>query len=262
MPLTIVVPPAYECVSRTQAKNHLRVSGTDDDDLIDALIATARDHVETFTRRALVQRTYDFTLDAFPQVIELPYGPVREVTSITYTDAGGDSQTLSTALYQVDLRSVPPRIRPAYGSSWPSTRGQMNDVVVRYVAGFVSPFTADDGTDILTAAGHGLAEGGATRLSTGGTLPTGLAAATVYYARDITSTTLKLAQTSDGSAIDITAAGTAPNFIGEVPAAIRQAMLLMIAHLYEHREAAVEGQHGELPMGVDSLLQPWRVVRF
>lgn len=47
---------------------------------------------------------------------------------------------------------------------------------------------------------------------------------------------------------------------GDVPARIRHAVLMMVGHLYENREATlVGGQVVELPMGVQRLLYPFRV---
>lgn len=43
-----------------------------------------------------------------------------------------------------------------------------------------------------------------------------------------------------------------------VPAAFKQAMLLLIGHWYENREATVAGQLNDLPMAVKYLLQPFR----
>ena len=43
-----------------------------------------------------------------------------------------------------------------------------------------------------------------------------------------------------------------------VPRMIRQAMLLMIGHWYENREATREKALSNVPMGVDSLLWNWR----
>jgi uncharacterized phiE125 gp8 family phage protein len=43
-----------------------------------------------------------------------------------------------------------------------------------------------------------------------------------------------------------------------LPAAIRAAMLLTIGHLYANRQAAAERQAHELPLGVTSLLMPYR----
>ena len=49
-----------------------------------------------------------------------------------------------------------------------------------------------------------------------------------------------------------------------VPAAIRQAMLLMVSHWYENRDAVIVGssQPTVLPMAVDALLAPFRRIRF
>lgn len=48
----------------------------------------------------------------------------------------------------------------------------------------------------------------------------------------------------------------------KVPFSIAAAMLLTIGELYEHREETVPGSVQALPRGVESLLSPYRVVRF
>lgn len=49
----------------------------------------------------------------------------------------------------------------------------------------------------------------------------------------------------------------------DVPAPIRSAMLLMVGHWYENREAATVGAVArEIPFGVDALLWPYRVMLF
>jgi uncharacterized phiE125 gp8 family phage protein len=48
----------------------------------------------------------------------------------------------------------------------------------------------------------------------------------------------------------------------DVPPAIRQAMLLLIGHWYEHRQAVVNGATtAQLPLAVQALLGPYRRVR-
>ena len=44
-----------------------------------------------------------------------------------------------------------------------------------------------------------------------------------------------------------------------LPAAIKAAMLLVLGHLYENREASTERPMTELPLGVQSLLLPYRL---
>lgn len=45
----------------------------------------------------------------------------------------------------------------------------------------------------------------------------------------------------------------------EVPASVRHAILLTLAHWYEHREAVVQGSYNELPLAVSSLIGVERV---
>lgn len=63
-------------------------------------------------------------------------------------------------------------------------------------------------TDIITAAAHGLTEGTRVTVASSTTLPAGLAAATNYFVRDVTTNTFKLSATPLGTAVDITDTGT------------------------------------------------------
>lgn len=67
-------------------------------------------------------------------------------------------------------------------------------------------------TDIITSVAHGYLTGDQVQVSSAGTLPAGLAAATYYYVIVLTNDTFKLASTQAnakaGTAVDITDAGT------------------------------------------------------
>lgn len=59
--------------------------------------------------------------------------------------------------------------------------------------------------------------------------------------------------------IDITAGyGTEP---AHVPAPLRQAILMLVAHWFSHREAALVPVPEALDLGVDSLIRPYRATR-
>jgi len=131
--------PATEPVSTAEAKTHLRVTYTEDDALIAALITAARQWVEEQTYRALVSQTWDLTLDEFPtgdDPIRIPRAPLVSVTSITYTDTAGASQTLAAANYVVSATRQPGLIRPAYNCEWPEAQDKPDAVTVRFVAGY------------------------------------------------------------------------------------------------------------------------------
>lgn len=129
--------PAAEPLTLTEAKLHLRVDDSDDDDLIEGLIQAAREWVENHTRRSLVRRTLELRLDCFPAEIRLPRQPVASVTSVTYTDQDGNAATASAAIYQVDTYGTPPRIVLVSGATWPTPKvGAINAVTVEYIAGY------------------------------------------------------------------------------------------------------------------------------
>lgn len=136
MPLTIVNAPSEEPLTAADAIAQLRLDTSQLDGLLDARIVAAREYAERYTSRALTTRTYDWTLDAFADILYVPMPPLQSVTSITYIDTAGTTQTLATSEYTVDTASQPGRILPAHNKSWPSTRGHVNDVTIRFVAGY------------------------------------------------------------------------------------------------------------------------------
>jgi uncharacterized phiE125 gp8 family phage protein len=143
MALSLVTGPSVEPVTLAEAKVHLRQDVADEDALITTLITAARQWTETFTHRALITQTWDLKLDDFPcddADLELPLAPVASVTSISYVDTTGATQTWSASSYQTDLPTGPQaqrgRIAPAYAQYYPVPRSQLNAVTVRFVAGY------------------------------------------------------------------------------------------------------------------------------
>jgi hypothetical protein len=76
-------------------------------------------------------------------------------------------------------------------------------------------FTVDNTTDLFTSVGNTFINGDTVTVSnSGGGLPAPLAGATVYFVRDKSGDTFKLAATLGGAAINITTNGTGTNVIG------------------------------------------------
>jgi uncharacterized phiE125 gp8 family phage protein len=138
--LVLTTAPGSEPLTTAEAKAHLRVDLSDDDTLIDGLIAAARAWAERFTRRAFVTQTWTLYADAFPgsnaAPIRLPKPPIQSVDSIIYVDSDGASQTWNAANYTLDSKSEPGRVLPAYNQVWPVTRSVPNAVAVQYIAGY------------------------------------------------------------------------------------------------------------------------------
>jgi uncharacterized phiE125 gp8 family phage protein len=89
-------------ISLDEAKDHLRVVTTDEDQYISSLCLAATDFAEKFQNRTFVKRTRTMVLDAFPTVIRPPWPPLISVTTLKYIDSDGAEQTLSNTLYRVD----------------------------------------------------------------------------------------------------------------------------------------------------------------
>lgn len=134
MPTSLVTAGTLP-VSLTEAKNHLRVTGNDDDVLIDNLITSATTSAENDTWRRFTTQTYDVFYDNFANV-EIPYGQLQSVTSVKYYDTDNVQQTLSSAVYDVDIVHDPGRVTLAYGQSWPSVYDRPNAIEIRFVCGY------------------------------------------------------------------------------------------------------------------------------
>jgi uncharacterized phiE125 gp8 family phage protein len=68
------------------------------------------------------------------------------VTSITFIDGDGDTQTLPASTYNVDATSIPGRVAPAQGLFWPILNDYIpGSVKITYVAG-----SYGDGVDVNT----------------------------------------------------------------------------------------------------------------
>lgn len=148
--LIVSTPPAAEPITLGEAKAWLRVEDEGEDALILSLITAARQHVESFTRRALATTGFTLKLDAFPcgnssREILLPRPPLASVASITYLDLAGTVQTLNPAWYVSDGYAQPGRVflRDAY--DWPDTEAVPNAVTIVYTAGYGAPTAIPSG---------------------------------------------------------------------------------------------------------------------
>ena len=160
--------PTGAVMSLAEAKLHLRVDHTADDDLISELIEAATLDCEAYCNASFVSATYHMTIGAFPatgsgafgpdedgvefprgfgrsgrptrypSAICLPVHPVTGVNSITYKDDNGATQTLATSAYVVVTSQRPAFIVPATGTVWPVTYDHPEAVTISLDAGFAS----------------------------------------------------------------------------------------------------------------------------
>lgn len=135
MSLTLTTAPTVEPVSLDDLKGWLGYTAADDDNLLLQLIRSAREYIERVMWRQFITATYTWKLDRFACVLYVPRPPLIAVTSITYLDDTGTSQTLATTEYQV-IAGDDGRIVEAYDKVWPTTRCQPDAVTIVYTAGY------------------------------------------------------------------------------------------------------------------------------
>jgi uncharacterized phiE125 gp8 family phage protein len=118
MPSILLTPPAGEPVSLADMKAFLRVEHDADDEVIAALIASARLHIETQTRRALLTQTWRLTRDVWPSGGVLPLLPVPliEVEAVRVFRADGGADGLDPQIFALDKASAPARLGFTPGS--------------------------------------------------------------------------------------------------------------------------------------------------
>jgi uncharacterized phiE125 gp8 family phage protein len=106
MNLTLLTGPVREPVSLDETKAWLRLDSDDEDQLLSALIVSARLTLEAHTRRFFVTQSWRMTFDAWPasvlrrKSLSVPFAPMRSVAAIRVFDADDAEQTLDAETYR------------------------------------------------------------------------------------------------------------------------------------------------------------------
>ncbi len=268
MPTPILVgEPLALPVTLAEMKLHLRVDTdlTLDDAAITEQIEAAAEWLSDATDKAYMTAVYDLHLPDFGwQWYELPYPPLQAV-SISYLDAAEARQTLAATVYRVVTWETPGWVELADGQTWPVVADRPDAVTIRFTAGFLTPFTVNTTTDVVTSGGRVFRNGERVRVTTTGTLPATLLVDTDYFVVNASATgdTFQLSATAGGSAIDLTTAGTGTHYFGRVPSLAKAGVKLKAAHLFEMRKPTVEGLTVmDVPWGLEGIVHQLRAYRF
>lgn len=182
--------PALLPLTRAEAKAHCRVDHDDEDDLIDALIKAAVDHLDGYRGvlgRCLIDQTWTAQAVAWPGRMVLPFPDCKNVV-ISYRDSTGEAETVPAASYETIQGAGRTQLHMLSAFDYP---GLFNDTSVPVTVQFVAGYGVDP---------------------------------------------------------------------ADIPSNIHQALRLLIAHWYDHRQSVVIGAAvNELPDGLDTLISQSRV---
>lgn len=143
--------PTDAVVSLTEAYQQLRIDTfgspptSPEESKVTALIAAITESLDAGTGwlgRALAPQTWRLSLRDFPvpcRGINLPYPPLIEVVSVTYTDGDGATQTLTQG---TDFRVIDSDqgaiLLPTYSNNWPvDVRDDYDAVQITFRCGYV-----------------------------------------------------------------------------------------------------------------------------
>jgi uncharacterized phiE125 gp8 family phage protein len=143
MPAVLYRPPAVEPLDVAEAKIHLRIGHSAEDDLIAALIRAARLHVECAYGLALIAQGWMLRLDRWPScpAIDLPVWPVSAIETVRVLGEEGEAFVIDAAHYILEASARPARLLRRPGRSWPN------------------PGMPRAGIEIDITAGHGTSAG-------------------------------------------------------------------------------------------------------
>lgn len=147
------VPPAVTPVSLDEAKDHLRVDHSDEDQLIERLIGVATSYLDGYTGilgRALITQSWRTDFGYFNQW-RIPVGDFLAMTSVSYYDTLNTFQTLATSVYQVLTDAAGPYLTLKADQSWPSHYIRDDAVRLTWTAGY-----GPAASDVPTAIRHGI----------------------------------------------------------------------------------------------------------
>lgn len=138
LPPIITVEPASEPVTLGDAKGQAEVQGTDHDTMLTSFIGAARVFVEEYTGTRLVAQTVELRCSSWRDLADLPVAPISGVSAVSYLDADGASQTLSTSVYETVLVGLKPSLRLKANQSWPTARCVSDAIKVTATAGYAT----------------------------------------------------------------------------------------------------------------------------
>jgi uncharacterized phiE125 gp8 family phage protein len=133
----LIGAPTIEPVSLTDMKAWLREDGGDEDQLIQALIVSARMTLEAYTRRFFVTQSWRITLNAWPLdalMLPIPFAPFQALSAIRIFDANDMAQTLAPISYRAPPASDGARV--TFKSAPPAPGRSVDGIEIDFSVGY------------------------------------------------------------------------------------------------------------------------------
>lgn len=160
--VSIITPPASFGVTAVDMAAFLSLGVGQDADLLEAFIEASYDAIRQYMRRSIITETLELRMDGFPgydgdrelrlgagvhtvsipwltnhggTMIDMPFGPVASVTSITTYSKDNAAVVFDVDQYRHDAS----RVYLNESGSWPVNLRRQDAVAIRYVSGDATP---------------------------------------------------------------------------------------------------------------------------
>ena len=137
--IEVIAPPVSEVTDASDPllREHVRLLPDEDDQdlVLSAYAAAARDFAERATGRFLLTQTLRASLRYVGPRVVLPTAPVQSITALRITAADGSSFEIPPSDYRLTKARGLAEVLPALGAGWPAP-GLGAEVQVDFVAGY------------------------------------------------------------------------------------------------------------------------------
>jgi uncharacterized phiE125 gp8 family phage protein len=135
-PVKQITPSTLEIVTLTEAKAHLKVTGSDEDTLIRSYLNAAVQRCENYRQSVIMSSEWEVYLRSWSANVNLQKYPVTAINSVKYFDTDNTEQTVTASNYRLLDFKVPARLEFDNTYSFPDTYDREYPIVINYQAGF------------------------------------------------------------------------------------------------------------------------------
>ncbi len=97
--------PEVEPITLDEAKSFVKIDGTFEDSLIELLIVAAREAVEGYLKKAIIEQTLVLTMDWWPEPLKLPCPPLISVIEVRTLSEEDVETTYASSSYIVRTKT-------------------------------------------------------------------------------------------------------------------------------------------------------------
>lgn len=135
-PVKLITPSVLTPVTLTEAKEHLKVTSSDEDTLIQTYLNAAIKRVENHRQSPVMDSEWELYSTHWRTSLNLQKHPVNAINSVKYYDDDNVLQTVNASNYRLQDFRVPCRLEFDSNFTEPSFYDREFPIVVNFQAGF------------------------------------------------------------------------------------------------------------------------------